>query len=365
MQNDVNERMNWFERHLNWTAVTALFGSAILYFILMNVSTGWYTILPLISRYRVPILDVAMTVLSYGYFFLNVFICAWILSKKKRGIFNLLFFLPALAFTYMGIFPWWRAENPNTQILIQWFGYAIMFIGWIEVISFKNRDTRLETTTLKSNLTLNINDKTCKICVITLTAIMAFISLSSFVYMRIGTYTYRYDPVMFGDEIPAFSFEHPKSFYISPEFWDFFFDDTTLLVDGTRYSGFVWEDEDNISIWVYDFNSINGTRRSLEDEILSHGFLLYEINGPPYKLDDKTTNAPLLGTTIAGRPGFYLTVTRERNYVYDTDRLTKWMYFFEDSDFLWVISLTEYGHIANNPPSYFTHLLETFKIYDE
>jgi hypothetical protein len=367
MQNDVNVQMNWFERHLNWTAVLSLCGSAVFYFLLMNLSTGWYSILPLISRYRILILDITMTTLSYGYFFINAFLFTWILLKKKRSMWHLLFLLPALIFTYMGIFPWWRAENPNTQILIQWFGYAIIFIGWIEVILLRNRNHNIGITLPGHKWFKFDSNSFTKISVGFLASLMVIVACSTFIYIKTSTYTYTYDPGQYRDEVPAFSFECPRSIDMSPEYWDCFFDCPNLMVNGIRYYGLGWEDKyTSISIRIYDYDSTNGTHRSLEDEILSHDFLLYLINGPPLKLGEKTIGSPLLETTVVGKPGLYVTMTRDKNPDYDKNSETITMYFFEFSGFLWAIELDEGGNItATPPPAYFSHLLETFKIYDE
>jgi hypothetical protein len=372
MQNDVNARMNWFERHLNWTAVIFLFGSIAFGVLLMNISTGWYTIMPLITRYRVVMLDIDMAVFSYGYVFLNAIIFTWILSKKNRSVINLLFFLPPLVFTYMGMFPWWRAENPNTQILIQWFGYAFILAGWIEVILLKNRFTYPKTTGKKLNLCFNFGNKHFKNIVLSLSSAMIFLSLFSFTYTRTGTSIFQYTPDDYTPGIPAFSFEYPNSFDVSRQFWQWFqVNPPALHVDGGRYDGFIW-DWDNagtgISILLFVYGSDNGTQRSLDDEALNHDWLFGLLTNPRntilYPPNFSSQNIPFMDTTIDGKPARYITFTAKWDYESKQRYSTRSVYFFECNNYLWIISFDHDGKITQ-PPPYLPHLLETFKIYDE
>jgi hypothetical protein len=100
MQNDVNARMNWFERHLNWTAAGMGIFSIVLTIFLIIVGMGW------------NILDIRWH--GFGYksgilLFLVVFSClllsetcyGWILYKKNRSPAFLFFFLPALALSVL------------------------------------------------------------------------------------------------------------------------------------------------------------------------------------------------------------------------------------------------------------------------
>jgi hypothetical protein len=371
--------MNWSERHLNWTAVFTILGYAILYFLLMNVSTGWYSIFPILTRYRILILDIAMPVLSYGYLFLNALTFLWILTRKRRSVFFLFFYLPALIFTYMGIFPWWRAENPNTQILIQWFGYAIMLAGWIVIIALPLRKQKVnQTSELPTNTAPISNNRPGRFSTIillnivsVLISIMLLVSLSSFIYMRAGTTTFEYSQGKgyHSNEIPAFSFEHPVSFSVNIEYWNLFQDQPDGFVSGIREYGFFGSSSSGISVWIFTFDSINGTRRSLDDELLSHDLwfsaIKNSLNTIQYPSNKTTQNVPFLDTTIDGRPARYITFSGNGGSDSDSNYSTDSLYFFECSDFLWVIRLTDYDRIANHPPTYFTHLLETFKIYDE
>jgi hypothetical protein len=373
MQNDVNARMNWFERHLNWTAAFGLFVYPLYYYMALNISSGWYTAFPLLSRERPVFLTAIMLVLSYSYYFSSLAGFFWVLKTKNVSLFYLLFFLPAAILTYTGVIPWWHYHVPPQPVLYQWLGYFLMALGWFFTVGSHNNRPKSahapETLIHRSGL-----NKWALVIVSLLTVVMLIISFSSFIYMRSGTSIYKFqahkDDIV-RNAIPSFTFEHPVSYYFSSDYFGWGLDSYLVNFASTRESGLFWEDSvSRIETTLYRLNPQDGNELSLYDEIASNSGVLYSIAGPPPVIDPTPENLPpgleFTGTTVAGKPGLYLSFNRPRNDAYNIDKLTGWTYFFKDFGFLWVISLTEYGHATTAPPpAYFTHLLDTFKIYDE
>jgi hypothetical protein len=373
MQNDVNVQINWFERHLNWTAAFGLLIFPFYYYLVLNISSGWYTAIPLIDHERPVFLTVIMLVLSYSYYFLSMTAYLWVLKKKTASLFYLLFFLPAAVLTYAGVIPWWHYHVPPQPVLYQWLGYFFITLGWFFTSGTNSnplkKDSAPETYIHRSGL-----NKRVFVIVSLLTVVMLVTSFFSFIYMRSVTSLYEYqsptDDVI-GKTIPSFTFEHPVSYYFLKDYFGWGIDSYFVNFASTRESGLFWEDSvSRIEITLYGLNSQDGNELSLHDEIASNSDVLYTITGPPPVFDPTPENLPpgleFTETTVAGKPGLYLSFNRQRNDAYNTDALTGWTFFFKDSGFLWMIRLTEYGHaITEPPPPYFTRLLETFKIYDE
>ena len=90
--------MNWFERHLNWTTIGVFIGSILVFVFFTRVSLSFNRI-----DWNYP-LDLSFpSILLLALFIAMWLILAaigygWILFKKNRSLFFLLFFIPTYSY---------------------------------------------------------------------------------------------------------------------------------------------------------------------------------------------------------------------------------------------------------------------------
>jgi hypothetical protein len=87
--------MNWFKKHLNWTAVIILFASTALIFLLGLISLGFYAY-PHSVELHDPLVNNVL-IISFSCCLLAIIGFGWILRQKNRSLLFLLFFVPLIS----------------------------------------------------------------------------------------------------------------------------------------------------------------------------------------------------------------------------------------------------------------------------
>jgi hypothetical protein len=103
MQNDDNVRMNWFERHLNWTALGMGTTSLILHAISLFVGIGFDIFGS--SGVRTWSVSTLLTILaSISCLLFSIIGYTWVLYQKNRSLKLLVFFLPIIIAGIVNLF---------------------------------------------------------------------------------------------------------------------------------------------------------------------------------------------------------------------------------------------------------------------
>jgi hypothetical protein len=421
MQNDVNARMNWFERHLNWTALGMGVGSLSLTAFLVIVGMGW-DVLDIRGRgvdiksgvllFLVILSSLLFSATSYG----------WILYKKNRSPVFLLFFLPSLAhnillltnytvyttfafislnipFLSISLLPQYVTPliynqdkvNPLPALLL--LQIIVLGIGWFILLILKNRSSLLTSTRgvfvapyrphfLQVLFNSNKRVGLLLLLFIIVSVVLAGISLyslkfgySSFKYTDPGTEIEYGKVVLTSPDIPVFSFEYPSRFSVPYHPHTF-----GIKLDGKQLYG--------TSITFYDklFFSPNEyiTVESYRKEATAYLINRFGINGDGF-IDYVSGNYTQLEEYEYDNVGEKLSFTsymavdsitarvQITHPVIDSNKIRYFYSHWESyltADFifkgrLWVITLNNCDPKITQSPAYFTHLLETFKIYDE
>jgi hypothetical protein len=138
----------WFFRHLNWSIVLFTIFTNILCwylvkFFLFVTKIPWWG--PAFSPDTVDVLLPSFSSFAYDFHFiladvLLLVVFYWILSKKNRNKLVLLFFvifLPIdipILYSYIHIF-----DVPATLYIIRLFSILLWVIGWIILLTLKNK----------------------------------------------------------------------------------------------------------------------------------------------------------------------------------------------------------------------------------
>jgi hypothetical protein len=384
--------MNWFERHLNWTTLGFFIGS-ILGFLFFRVSLSFNSIdwnYPLDLSFP-SILLLALFIAIW--YILTAIGYGWILFKKNRSLFFLLFFTPAL-FTIFNsvIYKFFFFSNinyyvvytdalvdpiirPPIFIFIVLFNILIFVIGSIVLISLRSRNqfnsTDYPLTNNSTNTTQNgflnylySSEKRFKHILFSISGLAVIFSIISFFFTTFGYVTYNL-PESLSSEFPKISFEYPAK-YIEPIYHK--------MKIYTHYGGDEYYFNSYIDIYYFlrgytDSNiyigfsqlSTNQTYISYLDEY--EDSLLKRYNNPQeYQQIVRST------TTVGDISARQFAVSVRREFIDEID----WNDFgsniyvyFEHQGYIWNIRYSSWNKVATQPPPYFTHLLESFKFQDK
>ena len=128
--------MNWFERHLNWTAIFIAIGSLVLCSILVIISTGGYNTLLRVSYLQGFFIYLLLLIVA-GCLILSAIGYRWVLHKKNRSLAFLFFFAPVFIFIIVSFiyhFPF----TTGIPVLFSTFFQLILVTGWIVLFLLKN-----------------------------------------------------------------------------------------------------------------------------------------------------------------------------------------------------------------------------------
>jgi hypothetical protein len=401
MQNDVNVRMNWFERHLNWTAAGMGVGSLVLYAVLIIVGLGLdiiylnrYLELSFISLFLDVFPVICFTLLSVtGYH--------WVLRRKNRNPLFLLFFLPVIftcvlvpiskivipnneyffigtiapvlsiffPYRFFKLYPFLSVAPPSplpTQIF--WINIFIFITAWIVLIFLKNRriPETAEHMDTKNTFQKFLFTKTRILLLVLVTLIF---TAASFFNISFGySYFQSNQPGSnIPPQIPVFSLEYPKHFSqpsVFPSMSYLKIDDQIIKLDDITL-GEIWRWKD------YSFVNINVLSQDATQQLIDvcgmteDGFI--DMLGKYLTLSDEKHQA-IISTVMVGdisaRQQFLAYKQDPSDIHWEDDRTVMMIDFLHDNR-LWFIYSGMGDEVLKEATPAFSHLLETFKIYDE
>jgi hypothetical protein len=390
MQNDVNARMNWFERHLNWTAVGMGVGSAGLFLLLIWISFGfqfpyWHDMV----GYSLPVLIVLGT-LAVAWLLLPAFGYGWILYRKNRNPVFLFLFTPCLLMVagtliykmffhsniiyndaiVNGIIDYWPDFH---EFQIAFGGILLFSLCWFILLVLRNRN--LATPEIENRVSipdnklwqqLYIGQKRTIVNLFAISVLNIALLVFTVFFINFSFLTY-HSPVKEGFIIPSISFKYPAN-ADEPEYYH------TRVFSSGYPSSKDFQYNDHISVYrsskgytdyyLSIFFPLNVT--DTESAILSSDnfseMLLQQYNNPP-EYQQITENEIMVDNVLAHQMTIF--VENKHNYVDDNDIGTNSYVYFMYKNKLWVISYHAWLDTERLPSPAFTHLLETFKIYDE
>ena len=363
--------MNWFERHLNWTAVIIPILGCTLGFMLGEIY------MCLFSNYVYHILLpgefgflATVTLSSIG--------VTWVLRKKNRNLTMLLFSLPVFIVAVIAqimTIEYYTYEPGNPAISLAVFIASVLWItGWIVLLLLKSQPKEevniiltQETSKIARHVGLltkpfQLYPKLVYLTLFTITAliiIFGIISGNSYIGRNCSYITYS-DTVTSSSLDITFSFEYPQCFYRMPG-WPPEGDDSSKV--------FLWFDRDKRSWFTYDSGAwLNVEVGSIEDFTFSSTMLATEkaishlsyAFGYDHEIDVLETRQVI----VAGIPADYVTLNVSKREDYHYMHMWGMARFvcFEYKDLVWVIWIVSKHEGITQHEQYFNHVLETFTI---
>ena len=353
--------MNWFERHFNWTTLGIVVGSVLVFEVATRVSLGFNNIL--VERcieLNLP-LFIWLSVLIYMCFALSVIGYGWVLHRKNRSPWFLSFYF-IIAVLCLTIF-FYQAMCPQYvpwSITFPFIYFSIIFVftvGWIVLLSLKNHNHTLGTGLLHRIYT---SGTLLRNAVFSIAGIVITVSIFSVCYISFGSFHFDTSDLNTPD-LPGFSFDYPVHYnkpYLNPEMQVFIVIDEQLITfervslkEALIHCAYSW-----IDIEIYPehvTNTLRHEHKSFKE------WLIFDKFRPFGDFDSQIVDTT---TAIDGIPArqLFLSVYKPPGTMSNWGTITS--VYFERDDCLWVISWKTWDEAADQPPPYFTHLLETFKI---
>jgi hypothetical protein len=350
--------VNWFQRHLNWTAVIILVAGVIFTFIFSLISTAFYRFStwneisrPEIYRHVVILLCSILIFIGFG----------WVLSLKKRSLFFLLFFIPLVAtwvFSMLQLF--------YEVLMMAVIPIALAITGFLLLLVIKNRSAKESNRdvlpnrirTLFSHEWYSHQSARCKVLLNTVAILLLLIVLFtdySYQSMENVYSTYIWEP---GNEKTVCTFEYSLSYEEPWLFHDWLDYLENIRLD--RYLWFQWESSIAVHVmtkdtipFFEDMNSMEKTEMVINDTLTyiryrTTTILDLEIGYFPVK-GYSAIRATATVPEVAGENGEYGTVDAV---------------WFERGSDIWAISIFYPEKTKHQPSKPFEHLLETFEIID-
>jgi hypothetical protein len=341
--------MNWFERHLNWTAIFIAIGSLIFTLLLIPIVAILYSPFPFKLLLPAIILFIlacyAFSIVSHG----------WILFQKKQRFVFLIFYLPALLLTITAhiVLSFTTMQYNSFLTSVFYLCYFSTFItlaaSWIILLSLKNHSQPMNTEKSINIDLLYINNKLVssfytsetkyKRTIFSITGVIFIVIISCFLFLNYGHLTFR-SQQSYTSELPIFSFEYPPYYQ---QFNNF----QPMPVE--LYSSPAQE----ITIeTIYDTYPTN------EQTLIVALFNRIAFTTPP------SFDYPHITvlTTIDSIPATCVSLSIKSNGKDPWGSGTS--VFFKRESTYWLISCIEHRETTDQPPTYFTHLLESFKFLD-
>jgi hypothetical protein len=366
--NDI--KTNWFERHLNWTALCIGAGSFFLCILLVGVI--WHfrlTFYP--SLLGFPISFFTWLVIAC-YFTLSALGLHWvILQKKCRSFPTYMFLLAVLVSLAISVI-----SNFFVPIAII-LEYSLLFYTIIllipcmfYIIASKKRVITQKIDDLmqhkmsaqkKGLMNRTISWGRLRRTIIILIAAAILFTVSSVLYTHYGYKTFVYT----WHRVPSFSFLHPPDFhepYMVCTEYAYNEEEDILLMKSPSilHSDDPWI---NLNVYTKEFTGefgyvlddykhfVVGTRKSWFTTYGKKGIIIQNYSETP--------------VTINGLPAYLISFTVPE----DENPYHRWgsyaCAYFLYNDMLWTIEFMHEDRVFNDIPTYFTHLIESFKFLDE
>ncbi len=383
--------MNWFERHLNWTAIIITFGGSLFTCLMVLFAQGFNLVFrPYLLAFE---FKVYLAITVFFATLVSIICMTWITKKKHRHLSLILLFIPSGLFSLMFIYilhpPLLHHTFTFTEYDISNF-YGIVYlvflvsaglwiIGLIIILFLKNRQEKLqfqnEGATLESLVENNESEKVVSIRrmgnsgFIRIFGVLLIIPIVIAGYscfrMNFGYQVFVHESFnLYENEdlhYSEFMFECPKSYYRSWASGVIGYLGEEVALDGNQIKPFTVEStyiRINVSPKVrYEDNP---TYPSLIEQCIYYYFKsTYGWN----KLDVEIRNPTITQTVIDGIPAEYatfLTFYPNADYYYPWDEVK--VVCFEREGIIWTISMYKWKDKTINPDPDFEHLLQTFKI---
>ncbi len=373
--------MNWFQRHLNLTALAIAIGSILIFLLLIWISFGFeqvrilkfidlgFPVLLLLAI--VTIIWLLLTVIGYG----------WVLYKKNHSPFFLLFFLPAFV-VIIGCIVYKTFYFSNIDFvmdIVYGVSYEIAYrsyipqialptvatflIGWVVLLALNNRNKSIQTNdnqnipTKVSRLNLlhgfySANTK-FRYTIIYGAVFVIIISIISCLFIHFGYLTYHLPGSVFS-EFPEVSFEYPASHY-EPIYYQFNYihgENRTVMKFIEFRNALTHGISSEIRISCSNQTILDAD--AYKDSILEH-----------YKNPDEYQRVEYVKIMVGDIPAYQLSISVEEvfsNKIDWNDFGTHVYVFFNHNGYSWDITWVSYKSETLQPPPFFTNLLETFKI---
>jgi hypothetical protein len=309
----------------------------------------------------VTFLWIIMSVIGYG----------WVLQKKNRKPWYLLIFLPLILTFVVGIIFHPEMDlfqvfghilyevNPSPFAASILLHFILLPVGWIILLSLSNKGdhyvleidgTRhVEKQPHRSRLLYNVfkHGKKLKWFISVCGIILVISSLSSFLLVKFGSFTYHFTPPGGWEEVPDFSFEYPTT-YIKPLYFiehDYLkpisYDVKAIYLEKALND----KDIENIAILYID----SSIAKDMLDVYTNYKDIAYAVTADKFK-KPQTVPGAVQDLTISGLPAYGIS----SSVVYLP---------YNGGLFLFWQKSRYYDQIEATPD--FIHLLETFKIHDE
>jgi hypothetical protein len=372
MQIDGNARMNWFEKDINRTVKYLYFGTIFVWIILFQISTGGYSFFHFVFSFSWAennfFFFVIFVVITYLLLTLHAMGMAWALKRKALSPFYLLLLAPVWIIFGIRIAMLNPAYQTMASLVFLVGALICYYFSWVIFRSLQNRHKVkvvdvIETpnTSLKSSLSgiLKSPKPISRYFIIPIILVTIALSIVSGFYMRFGSFNYDNLGEDYRNVVSGMSFTYPASFSETWSLSDVIITPPDEYFFMERWNGFFQNTVSEITI----------TKSNLTDlpeytDLASADKLILNISRSYYyhsevNLDPLTVKS----TIIAGVPARYVTI--ENASFYENKRGTATIYYFEYNGHLWMIEFADLGKTTTHPQPYMTHLLETFKIYDE
>jgi len=354
--------MNWFEKHLNWTAIIITFCGFLLTCLIILTTLGFnlvYELDQLNTEYKIYLLFTIS-----GTTLISILGMLWVIKKKKHNLFIVLFFVLALLITLANFTIVLFFRN----ILLIEFPLAVIFMtliisSGIWIIGL------LILLILRSKINNEYIHSYWYRNVISIIAILMIIlaTVSCFrINTRLNTYifkmqSYWWDNKMWGDpKYSQFTFEYPRNYF---QTWGGdvrinIGDEMTLVKD--QISLFTISSViTNIDV-TPTLNIDGQTQEStLVEQCINYYYKSYY--GHHFSDNTKIENLTINPLIIDGIPAKYATFI-----VGNSDSETFWseikLVCFKREGTYWIIRLQKFDDKTINTDSNFDHLIKTFHI---
>lgn len=385
-RNFEKKKMNWFQRHLNWTTLGIAVMSLSPYILVTNLNSSLYNFIgrDFITFGFPVVLPIAFSFITW--LVLSAIGYGWILYQKKRSPLLLLFFIPPLAMI-IGALIYKQFYSTNVEFInphvrymaldtISLYPVAILLyiflgVGWLVLLLLKNHSTLITDNNNDIDMTSGVpkknllgklyDNKFTKYVVISVSALVIILMLASALFTKYGYITYR-TPDAASVAVPNISFEYKAT---CPEpFCVVWADDFHGSGQEKYLSGFIIFVDSLFHGYYYDIRIEYSN--DTEKDFSNPDTFIDNVREWHYSYGDRS-KIPYTTISINGITAYQFTVTQktDNEYPYTAGLwLVHSDIYFYHAGYFWTIELASWDNEINEMPAGFTHLLDTLKISD-
>ena len=360
--------MNWFERHLNWTAFIITFCGLIFTFIVALFAMGFNIgNRPYLLEFEFKIY---LTLVVFFATLVSVIGIAWVIKKKQCKRALLLFFISSLFFSPILFLLLIHRETYFEVGIIFGIGFIsfIVLMGfWITgliLLFFKQGQLKDNEIAEKVSIRPSSNYKRYTRPFTLFLFVTIIISITSFLRINSGYQLFTYESYV--DEelhFSKFTFECHKSYY---EDWTgdiIYYPGEEISLIRHRMKPFTLESTEiqiNISSSVIEEG--NPVYPSLVEQVIYFYFHSRYGQLADY-IDINIKDLAITKTEVNGIPAEYATfLTDDSNTLYPTEGEVK-LVCFNRAGIIWTICMKKLDEKTISPNPDFDHILQTFRIF--